>query len=174
MPDYIRLCCSMHSTALFKQQKKRLRLLASIQWETQCYTELPRTALPCLSIHAFNRRPALGLRTTEWYTWVVWVISMTSMFETLFWWSAYQQQQHTCNTPKEHMRCTTLCMCCVSELAMPITGSIEADRHMGLTNRDEGQQYVTHPSRNQSRLWREPCVHVGFCCILSRNQLIQL
>ena len=57
---------------------------------------------------------------------------------------------------------------------MPITGSIEADRHMGLTNRDEGQQYVTHPSRNQSRLWREPCVHVGFCCILSRNQLIQL
>ena len=43
----------------------------------------------------------------------------------------------------------------LSELPMPMTGSIETDRHMGVTHNDGVQQYVAHPSRKHSRIRQE-------------------
>ncbi len=51
----------------------------------------------------------------------------------------------------------------LSELPVPMTGSIEADRHMGVTHNDGGQQYVANPSRKHCALLmgpsgRKPCI----------------
>ena len=123
MPDYIRLCCIMHSTALF------------------IHTCIQQASFP----GSQNNR-------------LVHMSGMTDKYDIPVGDPCFGSQQTSNSNTKvtcPNNTCAVLHLYVLSELPMPMTCSIEADRHMGLTHIDEGQQYVTHPSRNQSRLWQE-------------------
>ena len=121
MPDYIRLCCIMHSTALFIHMCIRQASFPGAKNDAVVHMSGMTDKCDCFR-PCFGSQPTSNSNTKITYT------------------------KKTCAVLHLHV---------LPELPMPMTGSIEADRHMGLTHSDEGQQYVTHPSTNQSRLWQE-------------------